>query len=322
MSRLVRPVLLGALALLALAATAPTAAAATPGPRYPTVDLGDRGTDVQAVQGLLSARGYPVKPDGVFGATTRDAVMAWQAAVGLPSDGIVDDAAWQKLVIWLGPGATGPAVQAAQRELRAKRHLDVAADAVWRASTTAAVKAFQRHAGMGQTGTMNGGTWRRLIAHFELPTFTKTSLCDYSVGNGPANWATSSATNALEAAARLFAAYGSGRVAVGDAGLEHGGKIAGHDTHRRGLDIDVRLIRKADDQCARGTTYRSSAYDRTATRRLIQAIRATAPGHVRLIYFNDPVLIKEGLTTRFTGHDDHLHIRYCEPGYPVAMYRC
>ena len=62
----------------------------------------------------------------------------------------------------------------------------------------------------------------------------------------------------------------------------------------------------------------SSSYDRTATRALIKAIRAAAPGHVKLIYFNDPVLIREGLTTRYTGHDDHLHIRYCEPGYPVA----
>ena len=51
-------------------------------------------------------------------------------------------------------------------------------------------------------------------------------------------------------------------------------------------------------------------------------IRAAAPGHVKLIYFNDPVLIREGLTTWFSGHDDHLHIRYCEPSYPIARYRC
>ena len=33
---------------------------------------------------------------------------------------------------------------------------------------------------------------------------------------------------------------------------------------------------------------------------------------MKLIYFNDPVLISEGLTTWYTGHDDHLHVRYCE----------
>ena len=319
--RPLRPLLAVVIALVAFSASAPATAAAT-GPRYPTVDLGDRGTDVRALQGLLTARGYPVAADGVFGPTTRDAVVAWETATGQLADGIVDDAAWQKLVIWLGPGATGPAVLAAQRELRAKRHLAVVANGVWGASTTAAVKAFQRHAGTGATGTMNSGTWRRLIAHFKLPSFNKTSLCDYSVGNGPANWATASAISALEAAARMFATSGRGRVAVGDIGLEHGGKIAGHDTHRRGLDVDIRLIRKAGDQCARGVNYRSRTYDRAGTRALIEAIRSTAPWHIKVIYFNDPVLIREGLTTHFTGHDDHLHVRYCEPRYPVAMYRC
>jgi hypothetical protein len=34
------------------------------------------------------------------------------------------------------------------------------------------------------------------------------------------------------------------------------------------------------------------------------------------------VLIREGLTTWYSGHDDHLHIRYCETGYALARYRC
>ena len=53
-----------------------------------------------------------------------------------------------------------------------------------------------------------------------------------------------------------------------------------------------------------------------------KAIRATAPGHVKLIYFNDPVLIKEGLTRRFVGHDDHVHVRYCEKTHTVDRYDC
>ena len=89
-----------------------------------------------------------------------------------------------------------------------------------------------------------------------------------------------------------------------------------------GLDVDVRLIRRDRAQCSVGTNWRLASYDRTSTRALIRAIRATAPGHVKLIYFNDPVLISEGLTVRFTGHDDHMHIRYCEVGHPVAAYRC
>jgi hypothetical protein len=43
---------------------------------------------------------------------------------------------------------------------------------------------------------------------------------------------------------------------------------------------------------------------------------------VKLIYFNDPVLIREGLTRYYAGHDDHVHVRYCERVYPLAAYDC
>ena len=320
MTRLPRLLVPVALALVALSIAAPSVAAA--GARFPTQSLGNRGTDVQAIQWLLTARGYPVTADAIFGAKTKAAVIAWQKATGRKADGIVDDADWAKLIIALKSGASGPAVKAVQRELRAKRHLDVTVDGVWASSTTAAVKAFQRHAGIAVTGTMNGSTWRRLIAHFELPTFNKTSLCDYSVGNGAANWGTSAAINQVEAAARIIAKAGYGRVVVGDASFQHGGDIPGHQTHERGLDVDLRPMRKAEDQCRWGTNFHWSTYDRAATRALIKAIRKTAPGHVKLIYFNDPVLIREGLTTWYAGHDDHLHVRYCEKTYPLAMYDC
>lgn len=320
MTRAVRHLAAILLAILALSMSAPTVAAASP--RYPTQSIGNRGTDVRAIQYLLTARGYPVVVDGIFGDATVAAVVAWKTATGLIVNGIVDDAAWARLIEPLGPRDDGPAVKAVQRELRAKRHLDVAVDGIYGASTRAAVRTFQRHAGIAVTGTMNGLTWRRLIAHFELPTFNRTSLCDYSVGNGAANWGTAAAIDQLEAAAKVVAAAGHGRVAVGDIGLQHGGDIAGHQTHERGLDVDLRLMRKGKDQCRWGGTYRASTYDRAATRALVKAIRATAPGHVKLIYFNDPVLIKEGLTRRFPGHDDHLHVRYCEKTHPLKRYDC
>ena len=81
-------------------------------------------------------------------------------------------------------------------------------------------------------------------------------------------------------------------------------------------------MRKGKDQCRWGGNYRAATYDRAATRALVVAIRATAPGHVKLIYFNDPVLIREGLTRRLAGHDDHLHVRYCEKTHPLKRYDC
>ena len=87
--------------------------------------------------------------------------------------------------------------------------------------------------------------------------------------------------------------------------FEYGGDIPGHQFHEHGLEIDVRPMRTDRKQCRWGGSYRLASYDRAATRDLIRAIRAAAPGHVKLIFFNDPVLIKEGLTRWYTGHDDH-----------------
>jgi len=126
----------------------------------------------------------------------------------------------------------------------------------------------------------------------------------------------------LEAAARVIGSKGLGRIGVGDASFEHGGDIPGHETHEMGMDIDIRPLRYSRDQCSGGTNWHYGTYDRNATRQLIRTIRATAPKHVMLIYFNDPVLIREGLTTWFAGHDDHLHVRYCEKTFPNAMYDC
>jgi peptidoglycan hydrolase-like protein with peptidoglycan-binding domain len=290
--------------------------------RYPTQSLGNRGSDVKAAQGFLVARGYVTPADGIFGALTRSAVVAFQASRGLTANGVVADATWARLVITVRPGDRAQAVRVLQSELNEKRRSGLTVDGYYGAPTRTAVLAFQRHMSITANGVVGGQTWRALLWHYELPSFNATSLCDYSVGNGAANWATGDSIGQLEGAARAFAALGHGRVSVGDAGFEHGGNIPGHNTHEVGLDVDVRPIRKAEDQCRWGTNWRSSTYDRTVTRALIRTVRAAAPGHVKLIYFNDPVLIREGLTTWYSGHDDHLHIRYCETGYAVARYRC
>jgi murein endopeptidase len=126
----------------------------------------------------------------------------------------------------------------------------------------------------------------------------------------------------LETAGAAMVAGGFGRVAIGDVSFEHGGDIPGHQTHEVGLDADIRPMRKANNQCSFGTRWNVSAYDRAATRALIHAIRAATPAHLQFILFNDPVLIAEGLTTRYPGHDDHLHVMLCEASFPDPLYRC
>jgi hypothetical protein len=260
----------------------------------------------------------------VFGPATRDAVRAFQERYGLTIDGVVNASTWSKLVVRLERGSAGDPVRALQHQLNQKRFAGLAIDGLYGASTAAAVAAFQRHAGLTADGVTNSATWRNLIWHYEYPHFTR-SLCDYTdtTGNGArANWGTAATIAQLEAAAASAYKAGAGATGLGDASLEHGSDIAGHSYHERGLELDLRPIRRDRLQCRWGTSWRWTSYDRTATRVLIRALRVAAPGHVRVIYFNDPVFIREGLTRWFTGHDDHLHVRYCEKVHPDPIYDC
>jgi len=308
-------------ALLAVLLAASSVAAALPGFAWPVQSLGNRGADVKAIQVLLLGHGIRVIYDGRFSTDTRAGVQTFQGARGLPRTGIVDAATWARLVVRVGPGSPRYPVLALQRQLNEKRAAGLTVSGTYDAATAAAVRAFERHVGLAVDGVADTTMWRYLVAHFDRPSFLR-GLCDYSVGNGPANWGTGAAIGQTEAAGGTMLAAGYGSLPVGDLGFEHGGDIAGHSTHEVGLDADLRPMRDNRDQCAWGTNYRLASYNRTATRALIRAIRSTAPGHVKLIYFNDPVLIGEGLATWYSGHDDHLHVRYCEAGHPLSAYRC
>jgi len=316
---------------LILAALMALAASAAPGPWvgsgqafggafYPAQSRGDRGVDVRALQHLLRQRQLMPPIDGIYGAATRDAVKAFQSRRGLPVTGISDSETWDALALPLRLGSKGPAVRALQHQLRAKSGAILAVDGLFAEATRRAVVAFQRHAGIGADGVVRRNTWRNLLWHYDHPHFGAGGLCDYSTGNGTANWGTGSAVGAIEKAGAAMVAAGLGRLPVGDLSLEHGGDIAGHTYHEVGLEADLRPMRDARDQCTWGTRYYYASYDRSATRALIRALRAS--GHVKLIYFNDPVLIEEGLTRAYPRHDDHLHVRFCLAIHADPLFDC
>jgi hypothetical protein len=200
-------------------------------------------------------------------------------------------------------------VRAVQVQLNKKRRLALAVDGVFGSGTAAAVRSFQTHAGITADGVVGATTWRNLIWHYAYPSLA--GMCDQDPdGNGTANWGTGSTIGQLEAAVARYGG-GNGPVPLGDVSFEHGGDIPGHASHELGVDVDLWPARTDSAQCTAGRiTWQSASYDRAATRALVQAIRATAAGHVALIYFNDPTLIGEGLTTSYPNHDNHLHVRY------------
>lgn len=310
------------LAAIALVAGGNTAAALSRA-QFPIQSMGDRGIDVIALQHLLRARGRATPVNGFFGSDTRAALTSWQTSVGQGGNGVANVSTWERLVPELRQGDSGEAVLALKKELNAKYGAGLYSSSIFDGPTRNAVQSFQRHVGLPAGGVVDRNTWRNLVWHFMRPEFSRASLCNYNGGSNRADWGTGSTIAHLQAAADLFRGRAGGVVAIGDISFEHGGEINLHATHEHGLDIDIALIRTDGRQCSNpGISYRGSRYDRADTRQLLRAIHDTLGGHLKLIYFNDPQMIREGLSRRHANHDDHIHVRLCEPGHAKSIYRC
>lgn len=77
-----------------------------------------------------------------------------------------------------------------------------------------------------------------------------------------------------------------------------------HKSHMKGLEVDVRPLRKDGKQAP--VTYTDSEYDRAATSKLIELFRVNAVGHIH-IFFNDAKIA--GVMPR-QKHDNHFHFQF------------
>jgi conjugal transfer mating pair stabilization protein TraG len=72
------------------------------------------------------------------------------------------------------------------------------------------------------------------------------------------------------------------------------------------VDVDLRPFRT--DRKELPVTYKDSVYDRESTRRLALLIKFMYPKAV--ILFNDPEIVRAGLSKPSKGHDNHLHVTF------------
>ncbi|WP_331715478.1 peptidoglycan-binding domain-containing protein [Tessaracoccus coleopterorum] len=118
---------------------------------------------MQTLQSLLNAvNSAGITADGVYGAKTKTAVIAFQKKQGLSGTGLMDDKTWGKLVPALRQGANGGAVTALQTELKAAGQA-VTVNGTFDAATRKAVSAFQTVHRIKVTGEVDALTWARLI---------------------------------------------------------------------------------------------------------------------------------------------------------------
>lgn len=94
-------------------------------------------------------------------------------------------------------------------------------------------------------------------------------------------------------------------ISIGQISHKGGGSFfPPHHQHQHGVEADMRPLRK-DGQDLH-TTFDSPDYSRDLTREFVQLLRANAKVH--RVFFNDPKLMAEGLTSHAAGHNDHLHL--------------
>ncbi len=159
----------------------PSAPAATSAPASTPTDgalsMGSRGDAVKTLQQKLIDLGYlSGSADGIFGESTRKAVMAFQSAKGLTASGIADSATLSALGngSTVTPGATtapaasessllkkgdkGDAVKALQQKLINLGYLTGSADGIFGESTRKAVMAFQSAKGLKADGQAGSAT--------------------------------------------------------------------------------------------------------------------------------------------------------------------
>lgn len=153
--------------LLALSFAAPSFADA-PLRNWPLEGRGEKDANGRAVQLLLTAHGYKVSADGVFGAATQKALRQFQSAHRLVATGETNNPTWEALIVTVHLGSAGPAVRAAQYELRNEGYA-VTANGIFDARTKAAVQTFQKQTGHTADSVIGRKTWYELVGGDEAP---------------------------------------------------------------------------------------------------------------------------------------------------------
>lgn len=120
--------------------------------------------------------------------------------------------------------------------------------------------------------------------------------------HGAFQYAPPSMITAIMRIEREWQALDNRKFGVGDISLAGGPANKEHKSHRTGLEVDIRPLRK--DGLELPVTWSQHEYDHHSTLRLIGLFRAFAP--VELIYFNDPEM---PFVLKQAKHDNHFHVK-------------
>jgi len=108
--------------------------------------------------------------------------------------------------------------------------------------------------------------------------------------------------SALLQVARSWSYLDKRKFGVGNICLSGGGPFKGHKSHRSGLEVDIRPVRKGGNRLP--CSIFDKQYDRDATAALIALFRKHSK--VQLVLFNDRTI--QGVS-HASNHSDHFHVQ-------------
>ena len=111
-------------------------------------------------------------------------------------------------------------------------------------------------------------------------------------------------------------AYPNGpRLGVGNISLEAGGFMDPHESHQKGVDVDIAPVSNTHEEIP--VTWHDLQYSRDRTQQLIDLIHRNPVLKIRTILFNDPDV--RGVSS-WSGHDNHLHVSFFPPSVPESLF--
>jgi peptidoglycan hydrolase-like protein with peptidoglycan-binding domain len=190
--------------------------------------------------------------------------------------------------------------------------------------TNAALKAFQLQHGIQPKGVLDDETYKALLAAApnavpkdDLSTSTSVDALLPASGlghttynrevGGADQFGRASTIRHIQQLGELWHDQHPDRdLAIGDISRKGGGPFPPHATHKDGLDVDIRPL--TNNGINEPTNIGAVNFSHALTREMLLLVKDNFK--VEVVFFNDPLTIKEGLTHHAKGHDNHVHVRF------------
>jgi hypothetical protein len=166
-------------------------------------------------------------------------------------------------------------------------------------------------------GTPNAGRLEEgvLLPGRGIGFYTYDPSTQATPGGSDRQWGTAGLVREILELGRWWAAThpNEPRLGIGDLSRPEGGPFrgpgVGHASHQNGLDVDIRLPRR--DGVEGPVT--PANYDRALSQAVVDRLVARG-AELILIGHNLDLTGPAGVVVRWPGHDDHLHVRFPNPG--------